>query len=167
MNFSTKPFIDEAIVQQRIHTLVNDVMNTDPDFSDGVTVVAATTSSIQFAKLFSAAFQCKGVECTVLSGAVDVTPKWLVENQRVWLNACLILQDVSSTGHHLKNLQDLCAEHLNIPVRTVMMLSKHQESETSWRPDWTGFCIPNEFVVGCGMDINGQLGTLGSIKVLA
>ena len=38
-----------------------------------------------------------------------------------------------------------------------MMLSKHQESEgldTRSR----GFCIPNEFVVGCGMDINGELG---------
>ena len=167
MNFSTKPFIDETIIQQRIQTLVNDVMKSELSFSEGVTVVAATASSVQFAKLFCSAFQFKGVESIVVQGVVDAAPKWLVDNQSSWLNACLILQDVSSTGQHLKKLHYLCTEHLSIPVRTVMMLSKHQESEMAWSPDWTGFCIPNEFVVGCGMNINGQLGTLGSIKVLA
>ena len=167
MNFSTKPFIDEATIQQRIQTLVTDVVKSVPAFSEGVTVVAATHSSVQFAKLFSAAFRYRGVESVVLNGAVQATPKWLIDNQSTWLNACLILQDVSSTGQHLKELQDLCTVHLPIPIRTVVMLSKHQESESDWSPDWTGFCIPNEFVVGCGMDINGQLAALGSIKVLA
>ena len=167
MTFSTKPFIDETIIQHRIQTLVAEIVDSIPLFSEGVTVVAATTSSMQFATLFSSAFQFQGVESVVINGDVQATPKWLVENQSTWLNACLILQDVSSTGQHLRGLQDLCIEHLHIPIRTVIMLSKHQESASDWSPDWTGFCIPNEFVVGCGMNINGQLGALDSIKVLA
>ena len=167
MNFSTKPFIDETIIQQRIQSMVSDIAQSVPSFAEGVTVVAATSSSMQFARLFSAAFQSQGVDSVILDGPVQVSPKWLVDNQSVWLNACLILQDVSSTGLHLKSLQELCTDHLEIPIRTVMMLSKHQENEADWTPDWTGFCIPNEFVVGCGMDINGELAALGSIKVLA
>ena len=167
MNFSTKPFIDETIIQQRIQTMVSDISTSVPLFSEGVTVVAATASSMQFASLFSSAFQRKGIDSVVLNGAVEATPKWLVDNQSTWLNACVILQDVSSTGQHLRKLQHLCLEHLNIPIRTVMMLSKNQEGESDWKPDWTGFCIPNEFVVGCGMDINGEMAALGSIKVLA
>ena len=86
-----------------------------PSFVEGVTVVAATSSSAQFAKLFFAAFQ-QGVESVILDGPSQVSPKWLVDNQSVWLNACLILQDVSSTGLHLKGLQELCTEYLKIPI---------------------------------------------------
>ena len=105
------------------------LLESVPSFAEGVTVVAATSSSAQFARLFSA-FQKQGVDSVVLDGPSQVSPKWLVDNQSVWLNACLILQDVSSTGLHLKGLQELCTEHLKIPIRTVMMLSKHQENET-------------------------------------
>ena len=167
MQFTTKPFIDETIVQQRIQTLIADILSSVPSSLDGVTIVAATPSSLQFANLFSNAFRFQGIESMVLTAPIEPSSKWLVEHQSSWLTACLMLQDVSSTGQHLKGLQEFCIEHLSIPIRTIVMLSKHQESEADWKPDWTGFCIPNEFVVGCGMDINGQLGALGSIKVLA
>ena len=164
MQFTTKPFIDEAIVQQRIQTLIAELLSSVPSSSDGVTIVAATPSSLQFAKLFSTSFQFRGIESIVLTAGEEPSSKWLVENESSWLTSCLILQDVTSTGLHLKSLQQLCVEHLAIPIRTIVMLSKHQEDESDWEPDWTGFCIPNEYVVGCGMDINGQLGALGSIK---
>ena len=167
MQFTTKPFLDEDVVQQRIQSLINEVVSSVPSCLNGVTIVAATQSSIQFANLFSTAFRFQGIDTIVLTGPEEPSSKWLVNNQSSWLTACLMLQDVSSTGQHLKSLQELCLEHLSIPVRTIIMLSKHQEYESDWEPDWTGFCIPNEYVVGCGMDINGQLGALGSIKVLA
>ena len=167
VQFTTKPFIDETIVQQRIQTLIADIVSSVPSSLEGVTIVAATSSSMQFANLFSAAFRFQGIDSIVITGPEEPSSKWLVENQTSWMTASVILQDVSSTGQHLKSLQELCIEHLSIPIRTVVMLSKHQENESDWEPDWTGFCIPNEFVVGCGMDINGQLGALGSIKVLA
>ena len=167
MQFTTKPFIDETIVQQRIQTLISNILSSIPSVLDGVTVVAATSSSLQFANLFSAAFQFRGIESIVLTAGEEPSSKWLVDNESSWLASCLILQDVTSTGHNLKSLQQLCVENLDIPIRTIVMLSKHQEDESDWEPDWTGFCIPNEYVVGCGMNINGQLGALGSIKVLA
>lgn len=167
MQFTTKPFLSEEIIKQRIQALVYAILSSDPAFLEGITLVAATQSSIQFATLFANAFQERSVPCMVLDGDVDATPQWLLDNATVWLNACLILQDVSSTGEHVRSLQELCRVHLDIPVRAALMLSKHHEDSTEWQPDWTGFCIPNEYVVGCGMEVNGQLGLSNSIKVLA
>lgn len=167
MQFTTKPFLSEEIIQQRIQTLVHDILSSDPSFGEGITLVVTTQSSIQFARLFANTFQEHNVECTVLDQDVAATTQWLLEHSNVWLNSCLILQDVSSTGEHVRALEELCCLHLNIPVRTAVMLSKHHDEDTEWEPDWTGFCIPNEYVVGCGMDVNGQFGMSNSIKVLA
>ena len=100
MQFTTKPFIDETIVQQRIQTLIAEYNLFRDTFSlDGVTVVAATPSSIQFANLFSAAFRFRGIESIVLTAGEDPSSKWLVDNESSWLASCLTLQDVTSTGH--------------------------------------------------------------------
>ena len=47
-----------------------------------------------------------------------------------------------------------------------MLLQKEGRCEVSMKPDFVGFTIPNEFVVGYGLDYNDQYRNLPYLAVL-
>ena len=64
----------------------------------------------------------------------------------------LVVDDIFDTGHTLENVLDAVREHQPSSVRSLVLLSKSERHEVAIRPDFVGFHIPNEFVVGYGLD---------------
>lgn len=64
----------------------------------------------------------------------------------------LVVDDIFDTGHTLKNVLESIQEHGPTSVRSLVLLSKSERHEVAIRPDFVGFHIPNEFVVGYGLD---------------
>ena len=62
----------------------------------------------------------------------------------------LVVEDIVDTGHTLKHL-GFCG---NAPGRleTIALLDKPSRREVDVKASWTGFEIPDEFVVGYGID---------------
>lgn len=77
----------------------------------------------------------------------------------------LIVEDIIDTGRTLKYLKELL-EHRGARVKIVTLLDKPEGRVVDITPDWTGFSIPNEFVVGFGLDYDEHYRNLSYVGVL-
>jgi hypoxanthine phosphoribosyltransferase len=68
----------------------------------------------------------------------------------------LVIDDIIDTGATLVRLLALLKERGAATVKLCTLLDKPARRKVSLTPDWVGFEIPDRFVVGYGMDHNGD-----------
>ena len=80
----------------------------------------------------------------------------------------LILEDIYDTGNSLdfvyKHLQS--KEPASVKICTLLDKPERRREGITLKPDYTGFVIPNEFVVGYGLDYNEHYRNLPYVGVL-
>ncbi|MGB0799655.1 MAG: hypoxanthine phosphoribosyltransferase [Planktomarina sp.] len=64
----------------------------------------------------------------------------------------LIVEDIVDTGHTMKNVMVHIDRRGPAKVRTIALLDKPSRREVEFSADYIGFEIPDEFVVGYGID---------------
>ncbi|WP_372890467.1 hypoxanthine phosphoribosyltransferase [Rhodosalinus sp.] len=64
----------------------------------------------------------------------------------------LVVEDIVDTGHTLAHVMTLLAARRPKRLRAIALLDKPTKREVEVTADWTGFEIPDEFVVGYGID---------------
>lgn len=64
----------------------------------------------------------------------------------------LLVDDIFDTGHTLKRVMDKMGDFGPASVRTAVLLRKKARQEVEYEPDFVAFDIPDEFVVGYGLD---------------
>jgi hypoxanthine phosphoribosyltransferase len=68
----------------------------------------------------------------------------------------LLVDDILDTGNTMKQAtEEIAALHPDT-VRTCVFLDKPDNRSNGFEADWVGFSIPNEFVVGYGLDYAGR-----------
>jgi hypoxanthine phosphoribosyltransferase len=78
----------------------------------------------------------------------------------------LVVEDIIDSGHTLTYLLRLLRERQPASLRVVTLLDKPERRAVHIDVDWVGFSIPNEFVVGYGLDYNELYRNLPYIGVL-
>ncbi len=78
----------------------------------------------------------------------------------------VIVEDIIDSGHTLSYLLGLLRQRQPASIRIVSLLDKPDRREVDIVVDWVGFSIPNEFVVGYGLDFDEVYRNLGYIGVL-
>lgn len=78
----------------------------------------------------------------------------------------LIVEDIIDTGLTLKYLKENLQKRNPLGVKTVTLLDKPARRKTEVVPDYVGFTIPDEFVVGYGLDFNEEYRNLPYVGVL-
>jgi hypoxanthine phosphoribosyltransferase len=78
----------------------------------------------------------------------------------------LVVEDIIDSGHTLTYLLRLLNERQPASLRIVTLLDKPERRAVHIDVDWVGFSIPNEFVVGYGLDYNELYRNLPYIGVL-
>ncbi len=78
----------------------------------------------------------------------------------------LLLDDIFDTGQTLTGLIEHVKQNAPKSLRTAVLLKKQGRSTVSFEPDYHCFDIPNEFVVGYGLDYNDEFRHLPSIVAL-
>ncbi len=70
------------------------------------------------------------------------------------LHGCdvLLIDDIFDTGHTLLRLTQELRQQSPTSLRSAVLLRKHGRKSAAIEPDHVGFEIPNEFVVGYGLD---------------
>ena len=79
----------------------------------------------------------------------------------------LVVEDIVDTGFTLDHVLHLLKSRGPAKLRTIALLDKPSRRETSVKADWTGFEIPDEFVVGYGIDFaqrNRNLPFIGKVR---
>ena len=78
----------------------------------------------------------------------------------------LLIDDILDTGHTLVELLELMKRLGPTSIRTAVLLRKHGRQQVELQPDFVGFDIPNEFVVGYGLDYNDEYRHLPYVAAL-
>jgi hypoxanthine phosphoribosyltransferase len=77
----------------------------------------------------------------------------------------LVLDDIFDTGRTMEGLLSALKSYAPASLRTAVLLWKADRTEVSFVPDYYGFRIPDEFVVGYGLDYNEEYRHLPYIGV--
>ena len=64
----------------------------------------------------------------------------------------LVVGDIVDTGHTLHHVRNLLMSREPARLKTIALLDKPSRREVDMKADWIGFEIPDEFVVGYGID---------------
>ncbi len=78
----------------------------------------------------------------------------------------LIVEDIIDSGNTLDYLVRILRERHPASLRIVTLLDKPDRREVDIHVDWIGFSIPNDFVVGYGLDYNEVFRNLPYIGIL-
>ncbi|SLN18489.1 Hypoxanthine phosphoribosyltransferase [Pseudoruegeria aquimaris] len=79
----------------------------------------------------------------------------------------LVVEDIVDTGFTLSHVIRLLQSREPRTMRTIALLDKPSRREVDVKADWTGFEIPDEFVVGYGIDYaqrNRNLPYIGKVR---
>ena len=79
----------------------------------------------------------------------------------------LVVEDIVDTGFTLSHVIGLLQSRGPARMKSIALLDKPTRREIAIKADWTGFEIPDEFVVGYGIDYaqrNRNLGFIGSVR---
>ena len=78
----------------------------------------------------------------------------------------LVVDDILDTGHTLVDITSLINSMGPRSVRTAVLLRKIGRQQVDLIPDFVGFDIPDEFVVGYGLDYHDKYRHLPYVAAL-
>lgn len=79
----------------------------------------------------------------------------------------LIVEDIVDTGHTLAHVTQFLQSRKPARMKTIALLDKPARREVDFKASFTGFEIPDEFVVGYGIDFaqrNRNLPYIGKVR---
>ena len=97
------------------------------------------------------------------SGTLEVNANMMID---VKDRDVLLVDDIFDTGRTLDRLSGLIKELGAKSTKTAVLLHKHRQHAVSLRPDFVAFEIPDEFVVGYGLDYLDMYRNLPYLAVL-
>jgi hypoxanthine phosphoribosyltransferase len=78
----------------------------------------------------------------------------------------LVLDDIFDTGHTLVEVIAQLAKHQPKSIRSAVLLRKTGRCEVAIEPDFVAFDIPDQFVVGYGLDYDDRYRNLPYVAAL-
>ncbi|MGL4826212.1 MAG: hypoxanthine phosphoribosyltransferase [Vibrionaceae bacterium] len=157
MKHSIEVLISEKEIQQRIYTLAEQITDFYQDSSDLVMVGLLRGSFIFIADL-ARSIQCPlSLDFMTVSSygqsmhSGDVTILKDLEDD-IKGRDVLLVEDIIDTGKTLHSVREILARRKPKSIRICTLLDKPARREIDIPVDWVGFEIPDEFVVGLGID---------------
>ena len=80
----------------------------------------------------------------------------------------LVVEDIVDTGFTLSHVMSLLSSRDPARMKSIALLDKPTRREVPIKADWTGFEIPDKFVVGYGIDYaqrDRNLAYIGTVKL--
>jgi len=78
----------------------------------------------------------------------------------------LLVDDIFDTGHTLARVVEKLHEFKPSSIRSAVLLRKEGRQEVDFEPDFAAFSIPDEFVVGYGLDYEDMYRNLPYLATL-
>ncbi len=165
-----KEFISQKVIDKRIDELAKKI---NKDFAgkevvflgilNGAFLFAAELfkridlkAKISFVKLAS-------YEGTRSSGTIKELIGW---NEDIKNKQIIVIEDIVDTGNTLERIIDELVIRKAMEIKIVTLLLKPEAYTKEIPLDYVGFEIPNDFVIGFGLDYDGYGRNLSSIYIL-
>ncbi len=166
--------VSEEQIRERLGQLGDEITQTYLDEGiDEISLVCVTNGAIVFAAdLIRHINLYVRLDCIrVCSYQDDINPQSepeIVDNIRLDISGThvLLIDDILDTGRTLASILKILRGFEPASLRTCMLLDKQGRRELDHDADFIGFNIPNEFVVGYGLDFAERYRNLNCIGVL-
>lgn len=167
-----KVLINQEDIQQKVLELAARISQDYADKEDLVLVGVLKGSIVFFADLFKyieLPISCDFISTssygasTKSSGVVRLLKD--LDNP-VAGKHILIIEDIIDSGLTLSYLKDNIARRGALSVKTCTLLDKPSRRRVELTPDYVGFEIPDEFVVGYGLDYGEKYRNLPDVCIL-
>lgn len=164
--------ISEAQIKQRVAELGRTISEYYKDLPEGLVLIGVLKGSIIFLADLCRAIdlplelEMMGVssygEATKSSGVVRITQDLTrpIKNKHV-----LIVEDIFDTGLTMKYLSENLKAREPKSIKNCTLLKKNTPKQAQIALDFVGFEIPNEYVVGYGLDVAERLRNLPMIGI--
>jgi len=153
-------FIPEKVIKKEIGRIAKDIARDmkelNPLFicvlngafmfaSDLIKGIDISSCEVGFIRL-------RSYEGTHSSGSIKEVQGFVenIENRHV-----VIVEDIIDTGHTMSYLLNKLQAKNPASVKTACMLFKPHALETDIKPDYCALEIPNDFIIGYGLDYDG------------
>jgi hypoxanthine phosphoribosyltransferase len=163
--------IDEVTIRKRVREL-GDVINREYVRKDLLLVSVLKGSIVFMADLIRSITIPHEIDFMATSSyGAGVSSSGVVRilkdlNTSIEGRNVVIVEDIIDSGHTLSYLARILQERRPASLRIMTLLDKPERREVDIHVDWVGFSIPNEFVVGYGLDYNEVYRNLPFIGVL-
>ena len=163
--------ISEAMIKRRVRRLGAEISAAYGD--EEITVVAIINGALLFASDLLRQVSCPiRLDCIRVSSYRDGTrpqgkpeivhsPTIDIANRHV-----LLIDDILDTGQTLSVVVGLIKKLRPASVKTCVLLDKKGRRQVAFEADFVGFEIPDQFVVGYGLDFAERYRNLPCIGVL-
>ena len=158
-------------IQQRLTELAREIA---PEFRDRpLTIVGVLTGSLMFVadlvRRLEMPLRIGLIQASSYRGKATTAGQLHIEPEiraDVRGRHVLLLDDILDTGQTLKHLVQHLHDQGALSVKVGVLLRKLGRQVHPVRVDFVGFDIPDEFVVGYGLDFNDEYRQLPHIAVL-
>lgn len=166
-----KVLVDEVTIRKRVREL-GDIINREYARQDLLLVSVLKGSIIFMADLIRSITIPHEIDFmatssygagTSSSGVVRILKDL---NSSIEGRNIVLVEDIIDSGHTLSYLVRILQERQPASLRIMTLLDKPERREVNIHVDWVGFSIPNEFVVGYGLDFDEVYRNLPFIGVL-
>lgn len=165
-----KILVTEAQIQESVNRVAEQIRQRES--GKPLTVIAIMTGSIVFlADLMRKLEQPMRVGVVQTSSYKGGTKRGALSiNSDMMLDVAgrdvLLVDDIFDTGHTLNEVIQMIDELGPRSVKSAVLLLKRGRQEVKMRPDYVGFEIPDEFVVGYGLDYRDMYRNLPYLAAL-
>lgn len=172
LNNLDRVLIDEDQIKSRVKDLATEIArNYGPD--EEITVISIINGAILFtADLVRNLPGPVRIDCIRVSSYGDETspvgePK-ITSTLSLDLRGrhVLLVDDIFDTGNTISKVYKYLDEMQPTSIKTCVLLEKKARREVDFAIDWVGFQIPDEFVVGYGLDYAQRYRNLRCIGIL-
>ena len=162
---SIRPLITAGRIQKRIQALAKEIRKDFPGerlhlvsvLKGGVFFLTDLARSIPGEVSFDFIAVSSYGQNTHSSGQVRLTRD---------LDSSIVVEDILDTGMTLQYLLRLFQQRKPKHLRVAVLLDKPERRIAAVRADYVGFTIPNEFVVGYGLDYSERYRNLPYVGIL-
>jgi hypoxanthine phosphoribosyltransferase len=107
--------------------------------------------------------QASSYRGSVTRGDLEINAEMMLDVQS---RDVLLVDDIFDTGHTLVKVMSRLQQFEPASLRAAVLLRKEGRQEVGLEPDFVGFDIPDEFVVGYGLDYQDEYRNLRHLAVL-
>ena len=79
----------------------------------------------------------------------------------------MIVEDIIDTGYTLTKLKDMLLKRNPKSLKICTAFNKYERRVHNIDIDYKGICIPNKFIVGYGLDYDGEFRNLRDVCVVS
>ena len=166
-----KTLLTETELQKGIHNMAAQI----EQFYQGrqLTIVGVLTGSVvlmaDLIRLIDLPMRVGVIEASSYRGATTERGE-LTINSDLMIDIegrdVLLIDDIFDTGHTITRVIEKLREFDPTSIRSAVLLHKRERQEVDYTPDYAAFHIPNEFVVGYGLDYEDMYRNLPFLAVL-